>query len=146
MRKNPMMGRAFMALGAFALSMPIAVSAAPPAGALPGDEQMSCPAILAEVNARNAEMDSLQAELDQVEAKPSVRTHAVTAAATVVAAIASHIPSPVIGTAISSVGSTAALKSFGEDMKKAEAPLTDRHDFALERMDWMSGLYRKKCR
>lgn len=113
---------------------------------VPGDAKLTCPQILAEVHFRNEELAILQDALNKVDVNPSAETQAIAVAAQGVAllSMALSVPPP-IATAVGTLGSTAHLKSSSNDIKKAYAPIQTQFDFALDRMDYLHGLYQRRC-
>ncbi|WP_293966890.1 hypothetical protein [Sphingopyxis sp.] len=114
--------------------------------AFPTDAALTCPNILSEVKFRNDELDVLQDAMNKVEVNPSAETEAIAAAMHAVGllSVMLQVPAP-ISKVVSGAGSMAHLKSASEDLKRAYAPLQTQFDFALDRMDYLHGLYQRRC-
>lgn len=112
----------------------------PEGAALPGDEKLSCAQVLAESQARLAQLDAIEAEREAIVYRKGAKTRALEAAGTV----GGMLPGP-FGTVAAMASLKAQMNTTREDAKANYGAIDRKSDWVMDRMDLMNATYQQRC-
>jgi hypothetical protein len=113
----------------------------PDGPALPNDDQLDCPQILAESRGRLSQLSDLETERDAIVYKKGAKTKALEVAGTL---LGGALPGP-LGQGASMASAAAQFATTRADAKVNYGSIDRRLDWVMDRMDLMNSLYQARC-
>lgn len=142
-----------------ATEAPAAPQAEAPQAAAPANAPVSCPQLLADIDATNAEINKSQADMQalamssSMTARPSVGASAGKQVGNMAKSAISSIAGAflpgvggIVSSGLSAIGSGGSSPNAAADkMMSALQPALDKHNESLQKLDQLEGRYRLHC-
>ncbi|WP_158703118.1 hypothetical protein [Allosphingosinicella vermicomposti] len=139
--------------------VPAAPQAEAPQAAAPANTQVSCPQLLADIDAANAELNKSQADMQalamssSMTARPSIGASAGKQVGNMAKSAISSIAGAflpgvggIVSSGLSAMGSGGSNPNAAADkMMSALQPALDKHTESLQKLDQLEGRYRLHC-